>query len=169
VTDSPDIEPASETSDGDDDLRHHVSVDSDEDRVVKTAPSVPEPTLEMPDPAPEGEDKAETTPPLGDFGGPDDASDEQPMLVVDATLPASVSDLGSVLTEPEPPPTELQSAYDCLEIRTPIEELKTFARARLETLVRLGDADRAEVCKAALEEGLSALRDVMGSVRKEAP
>lgn len=155
MTDSPDIEPASETADND--PRHHVSVDSDSGILEETLTAVPEPTMEMPDPAPEDEEAA--------LGGPDDASDEQPVLVVDATLPTSGS--GEVPALEAEPPTELQSAYDCLEIRTPIEELQTFTRARLETLVRLGEAERAERTQAALALGLRALREVMGAVSKE--
>ena len=64
--------------------------------------------------------------------------------------------------------SELQLAYECLEIRTPIQEFQTYANARLETLVRLGEADRAEVTSQALELGMAALRQVMGAVSKEA-
>lgn len=146
MTDSPDIEPASDAPEDDDleELRHHVSADSDEGSVLPVG--VPEPALEMPDPAPEGESDF--------FGGPPDAS---PTLIA-----------GSVGSDDSAPvaASELQQAYDCLEIRTPIEEFRTFAKARLETLVRLGEADRAEVTSAALDLGLSALREVMGAVRK---
>ena len=157
MTDSPDIEPSG-SADDKNASRHHVSVDSDQGILDDTLAAVPEPTLEMPDPAPEGEEETDA------LGGPDDPSDEQPVLVVDATLPSGSGEVPAL--EPEPP-SELQSAYDCLEIRTPIEELQTFTRARLETLVRLGEAERAERTKAALALGLSALREVMGAVSKE--
>lgn len=58
---------------------------------------------------------------------------------------------------------ELADAYDCLQIRTPLEEFETFSRARLETLVKLGEAERAQLCSAALETGANALRHVMGA------
>ncbi|RMG16478.1 MAG: hypothetical protein D6731_06015 [Planctomycetota bacterium] len=67
---------------------------------------------------------------------------------------------------PEGERSELQGAYDCLEIRTPLEELRAFASARIEALVRLGDAERAERTATALEVGLQALREVMGAVTR---
>lgn len=147
MTDSLDIEPASDApeDDGLDVLRHHVPVDSDE---ALTPAEVPQPRLEMPDPAPEGEEAV---------GSPEDATAEPPAVV------AAAPDAGDSAAEPK---SELQQAYDCLQIRTPIQELQTFAAARLETLVRLGDADRAEATAAALELSLNALREVMGAVRK---
>ncbi len=93
-----------------------------------------EPTLEMPDPAPEG------------------ASDEQ-----------------STLTKESRQTPELLQAYDCLQIHTPVQEFETYTKARLETLVRLGEAKRAEVTAQALELGLSALGRVMGAVTRETP
>ena len=62
-----------------------------------------------------------------------------------------------------------ESAYECLEIRMPIHEFESFARARLETLLRLGERERADVAAAALKLGQGALRQVMGTVPKEAP
>lgn len=63
-------------------------------------------------------------------------------------------------------PSDLAQAYDCLRIRTPLEEFETFARARLETLVKLGEAERAQMTAAALETGKGALRHVMGAAQE---
>jgi hypothetical protein len=68
----------------------------------------------------------------------------------------------------ERPDGELADAYDCLSIRTPLEEFQTYARARLETLVKLGEAERAQLASEALEAGLGALRHVMGGSPEEA-
>lgn len=57
--------------------------------------------------------------------------------------------------------SELQDAYDCLGIRTPLEELEAFARGRLEALVRAGEPERAQLAREAQELGLEALRRVM--------
>lgn len=93
------------------------------------------------------------------FGSPSDDSGEHP-IVVDASTSA----------EPriEREPSELEQAYECLEIRTPAQEFEAYSRARLETLVRLGETDKAEVTAAALALGLRALRGVMGSLPGEA-
>lgn len=67
--------------------------------------------------------------------------------------------------------SELQDAYDCLGIRTPLEELTAFAKGRLEALVRAGEPERAQLAREAQELGLEALRRVMsgaaGSGQKE--
>ena len=49
-----------------------------------------------------------------------------------------------------------------LQIKTPVQEFHTYAGARLEALVRLGEPERAEVTSRALELGMQALRQVMG-------
>jgi len=72
--------------------------------------------------------------------------------------------------QPAPPPEaaaspagrQPTSPFDCLDISTPLEELEAFARARIEALVRTGDAEGAERAGAALELGRRALRDVLG-------
>jgi hypothetical protein len=124
---------------GEEASRHHVTVDSDE------LPRLPT------------DDEG--------FGGPDDPSDEQPMLV------STPSDEAAALPPGDEAPSELQQAYECLELRTPIDEFLAFAEARRETMVRLGEAERSELAGEALETGLRALREVMGAVaapRKEA-
>lgn len=60
-----------------------------------------------------------------------------------------------------PPRSELDDAYDCLGIRTPLEELTAFAGARLEALLRAGEPERAELAREARDLGLEALRAVM--------
>lgn len=64
--------------------------------------------------------------------------------------------------------SELEDAYDCLGIRTPLEELEGFARARLDALVRANEPDRAELTRAAEAIAREALRHVMSSGQKEA-
>jgi len=105
------------------------------------------PPVEVPD-----EDEEEAVGGVS-FGGPMDDSGEHP-VVVDASTSAE--------PRPEPEPSELEQAYECLEIRTPAQEFEAYSRARLETLIRLGDKDKAEVTAAALKLGLQALRGVMG-------
>ena len=56
--------------------------------------------------------------------------------------------------------------YECLEIQTPLHEFEAFATARLEALARLGEADRAEIAKGALELGRIALRQAMGGAKE---
>lgn len=56
----------------------------------------------------------------------------------------------------------LQSAFDCLEIRVPIDELREFGEKRIQTLVRLNETEKAGLVQAALEEGIRAIRQVMG-------
>ena len=80
------------------------------------------------------------------FGNPSDASDEQPVLVA----------------EEAGPPSELQQAYECLEIRTPVQEFESYVRARLEAMIRLGRESEAQATSASLELGLDALRRAMG-------
>lgn len=78
------------------------------------------------------------------------------------TAPAS-DEVGAVASAPPASPgREPTSPFDCLDLSTPLEELDRFARARVEALVRAGDAERVERTRAALELGKRALRDVMG-------
>jgi hypothetical protein len=127
--------------------------------------------LEMPEvPADEGASADEDEV----FGGPEDESAEQPMLVV-----GSGSDEVPALGESEviarsisPADAQAQAqalaeAYEYLEIRTPLQEYESYARARLEARVRVGDTDRAELTAAALKLGLDSLRRVMGALPRE--
>lgn len=113
-------------------------------------------------------------PPPEDFGGPEDASEEQPLLVVSqsdeaASLPAEPAaeddPSGEVSTRPRETP--LRGAYEYLEIRTPIAEFESYARARTEALVRLGDSKDAEIAALAMNLGTEALKRVMGAIPKE--
>lgn len=104
-----------------------------------------------------------------DFGGPEDASEEQPLMVVSPSdeaesLPESdASDEAPV----RPRETPLRGAYEYLQIRTPIAEFESYARARTEALVRLGDSKDAEIAALAMNLGTEALKRVMGAVPKE--
>lgn len=105
-----------------------------------------------------------------DFGGPDDASEEQPFLVVSpsdeaASLQDDPDPSDEFLTRPRETP--LRGAYEYLEIRTPIAEFESYARARTEALVRLGDSKDAEIAALAMNLGTEALRRVMGALPKE--
>lgn len=62
----------------------------------------------------------------------------------------------------EGPELDPRRAYEVLEIRTPLEEFDAYARARIETLARLGEAERAEITAAALELGRRAIARVTG-------
>ena len=108
--------------------------------------TVSEHVLEMPDPDP----NADKRPGVGAL---DEDSEYHPNFVNPSVSPTP----------------KLQQAYDCLQIKTPIEEFHTYAGSRLEALVRLGEPDRAEVTSRALELGIQALRQVMGAVPSEAP
>lgn len=123
-----------------------IMPDSDVGSTQAANEAVPEPALEMPDPEPETHKHSR-------LGILDDESDEHPILV-DSSVPKT---------------SELQQAYECLEIKTPIQEFHTYAGARLEALVRLGEPERAEVTSKALELGMQALRQVMGALPREAP
>jgi hypothetical protein len=56
-------------------------------------------------------------------------------------------------------------AHECLEIRTPLQEFETYVRARIETLTRLGEADRADLALRALELGRAKLARHTGAPR----
>lgn len=117
-------------------------------------------------PPPPSEDSSE------DFGGPEDASEEQPMLVVSqsdetAGLPAEADPDPSDEFSTRPRETPLRGAYEYLEIRTPIAEFESYARARTEALVRLGDSKDAEIAALAMNLGTEALKRVMGALPKE--
>lgn len=106
-------------------------------------------------------DAAAQPEPPARFGGPDDDSAEHPMLIADESDEARPL-AASPAAEPAAAPSELRGAYECLELRTPLAELEAFARARVDALVRVGDAERAERTQGALRLGLRALREVMG-------
>ena len=107
-----------------------------------------------------------------DFGGPEDGSEEQPMLVVSpsdeaASLPDESDSDASDEVSTRPRETPLRGAYEYLEIRTPIAEFESYARARTEALVRLGDSKDAEIAALAMNLGTEALKRVMGALPKE--
>lgn len=122
------------------------------------------------DPTNEGSEIAPTLTD-SDFGTTDAIT--EPLLEMPDPAPEAESGPGTgTFTHVVPLPSEaseLQLAYECLEIHTPIQEFQTYANARLETLIRLGETERAEITSQALELGLGALRRVMGAVSKEAP
>jgi len=100
-----------------------------------------------------------------EFGGPEDESSEQPILL------AAESDeregLGAGSESGSSEQSKLAEAYEYLDIRTPLAEFESYTRARLEAQVRVGETEEAEVTAAALKLGLDALRRVMGSLPKE--
>lgn len=100
-----------------------------------------------------------------EFGGPEDESSEQPILL------AAESDeregLGAGSESGSSEQSRLAEAYEYLDIRTPLAEFESYTRARLEAQVRVGETEEAEVTAAALKLGLDALRRVMGSLPKE--
>lgn len=95
-----------------------------------------------------------------------DDDDEEAPVVLDPS--DEVSRLEGDDGDDEDGGRELEQAYECLEIRTPIEEFETYARARVDTLVRLNQAERADRAQRALELGVETLRQVMGSAPREA-
>ncbi|MGE0706987.1 MAG: hypothetical protein AB7N76_02645 [Planctomycetota bacterium] len=105
------------------------------------------------------------------FGGPEDESGEHPLLVVGADdgsdeLPR-LGGSGGEEDDDEPAlSAQLVSAYEYLDIHTPLQEFESYARARLEAQVRVGNTEQAEVTAAALKLGLDALRRVMGASRE---
>lgn len=58
---------------------------------------------------------------------------------------------------------DARRAFEVLEIRTPLEELEAYGRARIDTLARLGEADKAELTLRALELGRRAIARVTGA------
>jgi len=123
-------------------------------------------------PAPPREDSEDSA---EDFGGPEDASEEQPLLVVSQSDEAASLPDESAGSDPDPSDevatrpreTPLRGAYEYLEIRTPIAEFESYARARTEALVRLGDSQDAEIAALAMNLGTEALKRVMGALPKE--
>lgn len=93
-----------------------------------------------------------------------DDHDEVPLTehFIEADLPPPPA------TPTEEERSELSDAYDCLGIRTPLEELAGFARARLDALVRAGEPERAELTRAGEAIAREALRHVMSAGPKEA-
>ena len=92
----------------------------------------------------------------------DDDSDEiaSPMVVLNSDE-GRIADADGGAAGPSG--SALQSAFDCLEIRVPTDELREFGEKRIQTLVRLNEAEKAGLVQAALEEGLRAIRQVMGA------
>jgi hypothetical protein len=60
-------------------------------------------------------------------------------------------------------------AFEVLEIRTPLEEFEAYVRARIDTLSRLGEPDKANLAAEALELGRRALARVTGTTLPEKP
>jgi len=98
-----------------------------------------------------------------EFGGPEDESSEQPILLAAESDEREGLGEGSGSSEQ----SRLAEAYEYLDIRTPLAEFESYTRARLEAQVRVGETEEAEVTAAALKLGLDALRRVMGSLPKE--
>lgn len=118
-----------------------------------------------------------------EFGGPEDASAEQPIVFGDSEESAALAAtherdalevVADEASDEAPAPkrereTPLRGAYEYLTIRTPIAEFESYARARTEALVRLGETEEAEVAALAMRLGVDALRRVMGGLPKETP
>jgi hypothetical protein len=83
--------------------------------------------------------------------------------------PSDIAAIEDDSDEPVSPAAELDArrAYEVLEIRTPLEEFEAYARARVDTLVRLGDPAKAELTSEALELGRRALARVTGAALPE--
>jgi hypothetical protein len=107
--------------------------------------------------APRDED-AEGAPPA-----PRPASPARPARAKDAPsdVAAIVDDLEEEHAAGEP--LDPRRAYEVLEIRTPLEEFESYVRARIDTLSRLGETEKAELATQALELGRRALARVTGT------
>lgn len=86
----------------------------------------------------------------------------------------SPSDIAAVEDEGDEPLPESsldpRRAYEVLEIRTPLEEFESYVRARIDTLARLGDSEKAGLTAEALELGRKAIARVTGvSVGQDKP
>jgi hypothetical protein len=91
---------------------------------------------------------------------PDDAANgSRPVPREEPSDIAAIEDLDSQGAAEELDP---KRAYEVLEIRTPLEEFETYVRARIDTLSRLGDTDKANLASEALELGRRALARVTG-------
>jgi hypothetical protein len=81
------------------------------------------------------------------------------------------SDVAAIVDDENSSEGELdpRRAYEVLEIRTPFEEFDAYVRARIDTLSRLGEADKAELAAQALELGRRALARVTGTTLAAEP
>ncbi len=83
------------------------------------------------------------------------------------------SDIAAVEDEGDEPLPDAaldpRRAYEVLEIRTPLEEFESYVRARIDTLARLGDTERAGITAEALELGRKAIARVTGVGVPEKP
>jgi hypothetical protein len=70
---------------------------------------------------------------------------------------------------PDSPDADARRAFEVLEIRTPLEEYESYVRARIDTLARLGDTERAGLTAEALEIGRKAIARVTGVAAPEKP
>lgn len=83
-----------------------------------------------------------------------------------AGTPAPLAPIETAAGEPNEdgaPALDPRRAYEVLEIRTPLEEFESYVRARIDTLSRLGETDKAELAAKALEVGRRALSRVTGT------
>ncbi|MBI3725251.1 hypothetical protein HY251_15070 [bacterium] len=65
------------------------------------------------------------------------------------------------------PDLDPRRAFEVLEIRTPLEEFESYVRARIDTLSRLGESEKANLAAAALDLGRLALARVTGTALKD--
>jgi hypothetical protein len=94
---------------------------------------------------------------------PRPASPARPARAKDA--PSDVAAIVDDLEEEHAAGEQLdpRRAYEVLEIRTPLEEFESYVRARIDTLSRLGETDKAQLATQALELGRRALARVTGT------
>lgn len=76
--------------------------------------------------------------------------------------PSDIAAIEDDSDEPVSPELDPRRAYEVLEIRTPLEEFEGYVKARVDTLVRLGDSEKAELTAEAMELGRRALARVTG-------
>lgn len=100
-------------------------------------------------------------------GSDDDAGDRESPMVVFNSDEGRIADVRDDDEAERPSGSALQSAFDCLEIRVPVDELRSFGEKRIQTLVRLNETEKAGLVQAALEEGVRAIRQVMGARASE--
>jgi|SRR5581483_7360025 len=83
---------------------------------------------------------------------------------------AAIEDEGDEPLPEEPHGLDPRRAYEMLEIRTPLEEFEGYVRARIDTLARLGDSEKAGLTAEALDLGRRAIARVTGvSLPEKAP
>jgi hypothetical protein len=91
----------------------------------------------------------------------DEAKEEVPSAKEgDPIVVSTDSDIG--MTEGDDETLDPRKAYEVLEIRTPVEELETYGKARIETLARLGETEKSQLTASALDLARRALARVTG-------